>query len=269
MTGRKLLAAVLLGVVALLLPARPAGAYIEASYTLGRIVQECTNILVMQVDKVDKVNNRILYKKVRDLKGTHPTDVIRHNIAQAGFHPREWQAVMAWAEPGKLAIFFHNGQASETAIDTYWYQCYGAGPDWGMSHGEPFLLRSYAGKVEKLALAVEEILANREVIVPAMQDGDKNLLHIRAAKVQRMRASLKLLEYNAARDFIGWGSEDFRRVAGMAGFTHVAHLARVDPEAKGVAPADFDGDGATDLLIYGEKKVVIVKVDGEVHSHQW
>src|SRR5581483_8548485 len=87
MRGRNIRAAVLLGVAALLLPARPAGAYIEASYTLGRIVQECTNILVMVVDKVDKQNNRILYKKVRDLKGTHPTDIIRHNIAQAGFHP--------------------------------------------------------------------------------------------------------------------------------------------------------------------------------------
>ncbi|MBV8879388.1 MAG: hypothetical protein JO332_05470, partial [Planctomycetaceae bacterium] len=127
MTGRRILTAVALGSFVLALSGAPAGAYIEASYTLGRIVAECTNILVMQVDKVDKTNNRILYKKVRDIKGTHPGEVIRHNIAQAGFHPREWQTVMAWAEPGKLAIFFHNGQASETAIDTYWYQSYGAG----------------------------------------------------------------------------------------------------------------------------------------------
>lgn len=262
MTGRKTLTAVVLGCLTLLWSVPPAGAYIEASYTLGRIVAECTNILVMQVDKVDKQNNRILYKKVRDIKGTHPGDVIRHNIAQAGFHPREWQAVMAWAEPGKLAMFFHNGQASETAIDTYWYQCYGAGPDWGMSHGEPFLLRSYAGKVEKLALAVEEILANREVIVPAMQDGDKNLLHIRQAKVQRLRASLKLLEYNATRDFIGWGGEDFKRISTMPGFSHIGALTRVDPDARGLSAIDVDGDGAADLLIYGERKVALVKVDG-------
>ena len=263
MTGRKTLTAVLLGCLGLLLlPLRPAGAYIEATYTLGRVVAECTNILVIQVDKVDKQNNRILYKKVRDIKGTHPSDVIRHNIAQAGFHPREWQTVMAWAEPGKLAMFFHNGQASETAIDTYWYQSYGAGADWGMSHGEPFLLRSYAGKVEKLALAVEEILANREVIVPAMQDGDKNLLHVRQAKVQRMKASLKLLEYNAARDFIGWGGEDFKRISNMPGFSHLGALTRVDPDARGLSAIDVDGDGAADLLIYGERKVALFKVDG-------
>ncbi|HXX94290.1 MAG TPA: VCBS repeat-containing protein [Planctomycetota bacterium] len=259
MTPRRIVAVLALGI---LVWAAPALAYIEAPYSLGRIITESSNIMVIQVDKVNKQNNMILYKKIRDIKGQHPGDVIRHNIAQAGFHPREWQTVMAWAEPGKLALMFYNGGASETCIDTYWYQCYGAGPDWGMSHGEPFLLRSYAGKVEKLAMAVEEILANREVIVPAMVDGDKNLLHVRSAKVQRLRASLKLVDYNPARDFIGWGSEDFRRISTMPGFSHLAALGRVDPDARGIAPADFDGDGATDLLLYGEKKVILVKVDG-------
>jgi hypothetical protein len=131
-----------------------------------------------------------------------------------------------------------------------------------MSHAEPYLLRSFAGKVEKLAMAVEEILGNREVVVPAMVDGDKNAIQLRTAKVQRLRASLKLQDYNAARDFIGWGSEDFRRIMGMPGFTHQASLTRVDPEARGLLPGDFDGDGASDVVIYGEKKVALVKVDG-------
>jgi len=262
MSGKRLPTAIALGALVLFWAVVPASAYIEAPYSLGRLIAESTNILVVQVDKVDKENNRILYKKIRDIKGTHATDVLRHNIAKAGFHPREWQNCMAWAEPGKLAIFFYNGGASETAIDNYWYQCYGAGPDWGMSHGEPYLLRSYAGKVEKLAMAVEEILANREVIVPAMVDGDKNAIQLRTAKVQRLRASLKLQDYNAARDFIGWGSDDFRRIMGMPGFTHEAHLVRTDPDARGIITADVDGDGAMDLCIFGEKKVAVVKVDG-------
>jgi hypothetical protein len=262
MSGKRLASAIALGGLVLFWAVAPATAYIEAPYSLGRLVAESTNILVVQVEKVDKENNRILYKKIRDVKGTHPTDVLRHNIAKAGFHPREWQNCMAWAEPGKLAMFFYNGGASETAIDMYWYQCYGAGPDWGMSHGEPYLLRSYAGKVEKLAMAVEEILANREVIVPAMVDGDKNAIQLRTAKVQRLRASLKLQDYNAARDFIGWGSDDFRRIMNMPGFSHQAHLTRVDPDARGIITADVDGDGAQDLCIYGEKKVAVVKVDG-------
>ncbi len=254
--------AALLGLLALLWAAMPAAAYIEVPYSLGRLVAESTNILIIQVDKVDKENNRILYKKVRDMKGTHPSEILRHNIAKAGFHPREWQNVMAWAEPGKLALFMYNGNASETCIDMYWYQSYGGGPDWGMSHAEPYLLRSFAGRPEKLVMAVEEIMAGKEVIVPAMMDGDKNAIQLRTAKVQRLRASLKLNDYNAPRDFIGWGSEDFRRISHMPGFSHTAALTRVDPDARGMATADFDGDGDTDICLFGETKVVLVQPDG-------
>ncbi len=259
---KRFLPAVLLFGLAVFRAPSPAEAYIEATMSLGAVVAQSSNIVVMQVEKVDKENNRILYRKIRDLKGTHPTEIIRHNIAKAGFHPREWQNVMAWAEPGKIAVFMYQGGASETCIDMYWYQAYGGGTDWGMSHAEPFLLRTFAGRPEKLVMAVEEILANREVIVPAMVDGDKNAIQLRTAKIQRMRASLKLADYNAARDFIGWGSEDFRRITHMPGFSHLAALSRVDPEARGVAPADFDGDGDADLCLFGETKTALVQVDG-------
>ena len=84
---------------------------------------------------------------------------------------------MEWAEVGKTAVFFHNGGASETCIGTYWYQAYAGGEWWSMSHGEPFLLRSFAGKPEKLAAAVDEMLAGKEVVVPCMVDGNKDDLH--------------------------------------------------------------------------------------------
>src|SRR5579863_7755985 len=145
----------------------PIAPYIEAPYPIGRVMAESTNILVVQVDKVDKQKNLIIFKKIQDLKGKHPTDVIRHQIGQGGFHPREWQNIMAWAEPGKLALIFHNGGASETCIDNYWYQCYAGGDWWNMSHAEPFLLRSFSGKPEKLGQFVLEMLAGREVILPA------------------------------------------------------------------------------------------------------
>jgi hypothetical protein len=61
---------------------------------------------------------------------------------------------MDWAEVGKTAVFFHNGGASETCIGNYWYQAYAGGDWWNFSHGEPSLLRSYAGNVDKLAAAV-------------------------------------------------------------------------------------------------------------------
>src|SRR3954465_14405929 len=135
----------------------------------------------------------------------------------------------------------HNGGASENFLPGYWYQAY-AGDWWNMSHGEPFLLRSYAGKPEKLAAAVTACLAGQEVVVPCMVD-DKTQLHTRAAKIQRVKASLKLLDYNVKRDFVGWGKEDFQALLGMPAFSMYTGITRTDPEAGGIAPADYDGDG--------------------------
>jgi len=240
----------------------PAPAYIEAPYPLGRLMNESTNILVAQVEKVDKEKNLIIYRKIQDLKGKHPTDVLRHNIGKGGFHPREWQNIMALAEPGKMAVIFHNGGASETCLDTYWYQCYAGGDWWNMSHAEPFLLRTFAGKPEKMGQIVIEVLAGREVVIPSMVDGNKDDLHLRRAKVQRLRASLKIQDYNPQRDFVGWGNEDFKRLMGMPGFTHMAPLPRVDPEARGLAACDFDKDGDADFCLYGETKTILIKNEG-------
>src|SRR5262249_42299133 len=154
----------ILAIVALiaLLPG-PSRAYVEAPHSFGQVVALSTNVVLVRIEQVDKQKRIIIYRKVRDIKGKHPTEVIRHNLSTPGFHPREWQYPMQWAEVGKLAVFFHNGGASETCIGTYWYQAYNGGGDWwSFSHGEPFLLRSYCGRVEKLANLVAEVVDNKE-----------------------------------------------------------------------------------------------------------
>ena len=224
-------------------------------------MSDSTNILLVRVESVDKEKNLIVYRKVKDIKGTHPGEVIKHNIGRGGFHPREWQNVMAWAEVGQQAVFFHNGGAGEMCIANYWYQIY-AGEWWSLSHAEPFFLRSYCGKPEKLVSYVTAMLAGQEVVVPCMMDGDKNTLHLRTAKIQRMKASLKIQDYNAQRDFAGLGGEEFGPVQGMPGFTHYSSLARTDPGAAGIAPCDFDGDGKMDFCLYGTGRVVLFQNGG-------
>ncbi len=243
---------------------RKASGYIEATYALGKVLSESTNVVYVIVESVDHQKNIIIYKKIRDLKGTHPGEIIKHNIAQKGYAPREWQNVMAWAEPGKTAVFFHNGSVGEMCIDNYWYQTPNAGEWWEMLHAEPFLLRTFAGKPEKLAAAVTAMLAGQEVIVPSMVDGDKNALHMRTAKHQRLRASLKLQEYNAQRDFVDFGSggDDLRAVAGMPGFTHTLTLNRIGAGATGVAAADINNDGRADLCVFGERQLSLVQNAG-------
>lgn len=206
----------------LMLVVRPVQGYVEAPHTLGYVVKDSTNIVLMQVSRVNKEKGLILFRKVEDLKGKHPQDEIKHNIGTRGFHPREWQNVMNWAQQGKLAVFCHNGNASETCIGTYWYQCYKEGDWWGMSHAEPFLLRTFHGDIDKLSQAVKEILQNKEVIVTALMDGNKNDLHQRKGKLIRMRASLKRINWDHKRDFVGFGGdgdevvEEFRSITLLA-----------------------------------------------------
>lgn len=241
---------------------RSALAYVEAPHSLGQVISLSTNVMVVRVEQIDKTKNLIVYRKVRDLKGKHPTDIIRHNIGRGGFNPREWQYTMEWAEVGKTAVFFHNGGASETCLGNYWYQAYAGGEWWNFSHGEPYLLRSYAGNVEKLAAAVTDILAGKEVVVPCMVDGNKDDLHLRRARIQRLKASLKL-DYNPKRDFAGWGGEDFRRLQGMPGFSRYSAVARVDPDAQAVSSVDINGDGKADLCLAGPSRVALLQNGGD------
>src|SRR4051794_77882 len=42
-----------------------AHAYVEIPYTLGRLVTESTHVMLVQVDKVDKTKNLIIYRKIK------------------------------------------------------------------------------------------------------------------------------------------------------------------------------------------------------------
>jgi len=259
-----------LGLVAALLAAmfltawlNTAQAYVEAPMSLGAVIAQSSNVVLMRVQAVDRKKNLIIYKKERDIKGKHPTDIIKHNVGRGGLRANEWKPQMDWAEVGKPAIFFHNGGASETCIGTWWYQAYAGGEWWNHSHGEPYLLRSFCGSPEKLAGIVAEIVQGREVVVPCMVDGNKEDLHQRRAKIQRVKASLKIQDYNPKRDFVGWGGEDFRRLNGMPGFTHFSALGRVDPDAQAISCVDFNGDGKMDVCLVGAGKVIVLQNGGE------
>ncbi len=203
---RRLFCAALVALVALTWAAT-SPAYVEAPYSLGRVCNESSHVVLMEVTRVNKEKGLIIYKKVKDLKGKHPEGEIKHNIGKRGFHPRESQTILSWAEVGKKAIFFHNGGQSETCIGTYWYQCYREGPWWGMTHAEPFMLRTFYGDAEKLAAGVTAILQGQQVVVTCLLDANREQLHFRKGKVQRLKASLKLLDYNPRRDFVAFGGD--------------------------------------------------------------
>src|SRR4051794_20154135 len=93
----------LAALVGFLLTGPTVQAYVEAPHTLGQCCKDSTNVVLVELTKINKEKGLLIYKKVQDLKGKHPQDEIKHNIGTRGFHPREWQNVMNWAEVGKRA----------------------------------------------------------------------------------------------------------------------------------------------------------------------
>jgi hypothetical protein len=231
----------LAGLLALCLVDRPAPAYVEALYPLAKVVKESTNIVLVKVDKVNKERKLIYYKKVADLKGTHPDNDIRHNVGVGGFNAFEQKAPIEWAEVGKLAIFFHNGGASETCIGKYWYQCYAGGAWWNHSHGEPYLCRSYCGDIEGLKTAVEKLIKGEEVIVPATVSKTD-------LRIQKVKTSLAKSE-----DYIVVEPPAIERtkLENVAGFSDMIELPRPEGQMHGAIAIDVDGDGFLDLLLIG------------------
>ena len=110
-------------------------------------------------------------------------------------------------------------------------------PDWCYLYSDqPVLLRLYSGSKERLAAAVRDVVAGKEVVVPCLVDGSMDELRRRATKVHQLRASLKIQDYNPKRDFVRWGAlVQYHELAGMPGFTHRVAMPHVDPEAQAIS----------------------------------
>jgi HEAT repeat protein len=143
--------------------------YIDVTPTLGRLINDSSNIVVLRVEKVHLPMGAILFQKVADLKGHDPADKVKHKIT-AGLHPREPATVLEWAEPGQLAIGFRNGNVVEICLGRYWYECYAGKDDWWfMTCGQAQLSFAYSGSVARLRDHVAAILDGKEVVITAVK----------------------------------------------------------------------------------------------------
>lgn len=189
--------------VACLLAAWPqmAAAYVGIlPPTLGDLCRQATHISVLKVDKVSVERGVILFKSVEQLKGkgeplpdtTFAKQVVGPNVNGA-------KVILDWAAEGKTAVVFAKDYGLKSAahvyIDGYWYLV-GWNIDstfWAASNGEPTMLVRYCGTADKLGDAVTKVLRGEEVVVPAMTNDDRKALEEGRAKVQDVRASLKIL----------------------------------------------------------------------------
>ena len=222
--------------IALLFGSLPARGYIDITPTLGRVIAESHWIAVVQVEKVHREKRAILYSKITDLKGELPFQTIRHQLA-AGHPPRLPRELLDWARPGERAVLFVSPRIALLCTGQTWYQTDVPAPQqdeqwWRMSLDRPELALAYRGSVRRLADAVTQILAGREVIITTVAHGAQgrgtfsdvvfNTLQSSAAEapMQRLRASLRMPPYLIAIGadpswFVGLGAvthEDLPRL---------------------------------------------------------
>jgi len=90
--------------------------------TFGLLCSIPPHISEARIEKVSLEKGVIIYRKVRDLKGKYPFDVIKHSISKSHWpqHTPDMQReVMQMAVVGKTAIFFHgytNGHANDINV---------------------------------------------------------------------------------------------------------------------------------------------------------
>ena len=131
-------------------------------------------------------------------------DRIRHQIS-GGFRPREPRLILNWAEPSRIAVAFTNGPMTQVCLGDFWYEAAARkeAPGWGtLTHLQSILSYAYCGSTEKLRTGVAEMLAGKEVVLPAvLYSGDSNTQRLatfknvfRGKDGQRLRvqASLKM-----------------------------------------------------------------------------
>lgn len=257
------------GVLTALLAAAPsAPGYVDASPTLGRIVQEAVHIVAVEVEKLSLDKGVVLFKKKTDLKGVLAELQFRHHLGQAG-HPRERKAVLDWArqalEARQLAILFINDKAGRVCLGSSWYECVRMQEEswWMMTRGAPELSLAFSGPAGILAKSLPEIVAGKEAVLPAvMHDegspvyrfvAEKRPLRGREWPVWRVRVSLSMpsMAYNVSRDAANCvagmgaaGPEDLPRLVreldhqeNSTRLEAAETLGRMGPEARSAAPA--------------------------------
>jgi hypothetical protein len=204
--------------------APPAQAYITAPVpTIGQL-SESTYITVVRVEKVSREKGIIIYRKVRDLKGSYPKDRIKHvfDLKHTPAHngpgdvpvrpdETDWRYAVQWAQAGKTAVLFTRkydpyGDFGHTYIDGCWYATMCPPRDWEFwyaIYADPGpLSRWHCGTPAQLVPAIEAVLAGKEAVLPVLAEGSKDDLRHGRAKIRGLRVSAALRDYDPKRDLV-------------------------------------------------------------------
>ncbi|MBL8800226.1 MAG: VCBS repeat-containing protein [Planctomycetia bacterium] len=231
-----------------------------------------SHIMAVKIENFSVEKRVLIYRKVADLKGKYPKDVVKHALGQThGANPD----ILQKAHVGKSALIFsywYGGQydgfggpeaagglvRSYTYIDRQLYICYVGNWDGGRCDDPRQIPQKFCGSPERLRAATAEVLAGKEVIIPCVVPDAQN-----RPTVQRLRASNKLMDYNPKRDFVGFGGDDFTRLQGMPGFAYQTQLPNLGAGVQGISVADLEGNGEAHLCLFGGDRAELLRNFGE------
>src|SRR5258706_5786694 len=160
----------LLFIAVFLCAAQPARAYIDRAVTLGGVVRESEQIVLVQVEKFSRDKNAVILTKVRDLKGQTDATPIKHQLAAQGAPVS--RDVLEWAQPGERAVLFLSQKTALVCLGRTWYQVQASADGWWQpGAGRPDLPLAYCGTVSRLSDAVELIAAGKTAVITTVSHG--------------------------------------------------------------------------------------------------
>jgi outer membrane protein assembly factor BamB len=188
----------------------PARSVIDApGETLPKQCALVPNIAVLRVEKVNREKKGIVFRKLRDLKGSFPApykvvgDTFTHVLGGGRtikFHPEDSnnleqqnEAILARAEEGKTAVVFQRGSVQAICIGHAWYTADSQPPAkefWVASCGPDSRFQHlFCGDVEELIDAVTKIQAKKtkEITLPVMI-GNAKMLSEHSGPIRRISA---------------------------------------------------------------------------------
>ena len=138
------------------------------------------------------------------------------------------------------------------------YICYVGNWDGGRCDDQRIIPQKFCGSPARLGAVVAECLAGGEAVVPCFVKDAQD-----QPTIQRLRTSVKLLDYNPKRDFVGYGGDDFTRLQGMPGFSYEVPLPNLGAGAQGVSVVDLEGVGQAHLCLFGANRVELLRNFGD------
>jgi HEAT repeat protein len=186
---------------------------------LGELIRQSDPIVVLEVERIDREKQLVIFKSAKALKGQADPGPIRHHLYGTNL------TVLDWAKPGKKAVCFYHGGKAETCLGNHWYYHWNFGehtnpPVWTCADWVDGFPRSYVGPVDKLCDHVTAILNGRDVVVTAQAPEDRvsclrprnpvgrDWLRGQKGRVWRIKAGPKVVSpiwSDESPEFVGWG----------------------------------------------------------------